>query len=112
LEGVLPTRLKFIKADTEQIVSRFYRACIGWIRYKPLLLYITMPESYEEKIAEMRSRLRETLPKICLYFGCPDFMKIMDELDKYHKNVRRYCREFAEAQSVWAGIMEHFERDI
>jgi hypothetical protein len=112
LEGVLPTRLKFIRADTEQIVSRFYRACIGWIRYKPLLLYITMPESYEENIAAMRSQLRETLPKICLYFGRPDFMKIIDELERYHNNVRRYYREFMEAQRVWAGIMEHFVRDI
>ncbi|MFZ3130741.1 MAG: hypothetical protein WA125_06460, partial [Desulfosporosinus sp.] len=39
LEGVLPINLKFIKADTEQITTRFYNACIGWIRYKPLLLY-------------------------------------------------------------------------
>lgn len=112
LEGVFPTRLKFIKADTEQIASRFYRACIGWIRYKPLLLYITMPESCEEKISEMREQLRETLPKICLYFGRSDFIKIMDELEKYHKNVRRHYNEFMEAQRVWARIMEHFARRV
>ena len=44
--------LKFIKADTEKIVMRFYKACIGWIRYKPLLLYITEPTNYEKKIEE------------------------------------------------------------
>ena len=108
LEGVLPMRLKFIKADSDMIINRFYRACIGWIRYKPLLLYITMPEIYKGKIEEMREQLAETLPKICAYFGKPDFMNILDELDKHHKNVRKHYHEFVEAQRVWTRIMEHF----
>jgi hypothetical protein len=108
LEGVLPTRLKFVKADTEQITTRFYNACIGWIRYKPLLLYITQPDRYEEKIKEMRGQLYETLPKICAYFGEPGFIKVLTELEKYHKNVEKHYREFLETQRVWAKIMEHF----
>ena len=108
LEGVLPIRLKFIKADTEQITTRFYKACIGWIRYKPLLFYITHPDRYEEKIEEMREQLKETLPKICTYFGQPNFIKILAELEKYHKNVEKHYREFLETQRIWAKIMEHF----
>lgn len=108
LEGVLPIRLKFIKADTEQITTRFYKACIGWIRYKPLLLYITQPDRYEEKIEEMREQLTETLPKICAYFGQPNFITVLAELEKYHKNVRKHYREFLETQRIWAKIMEHF----
>lgn len=108
LDGVLPIRLKFIKADTEQITTRFYKACIGWIRYKPLLLYITEPDRYEEKIKEMRAQLTETLPKICAYFGQPDFLNVLAELDKYHKNVEKHYREFLETQRIWAKIMEHF----
>ncbi|PKM77165.1 MAG: hypothetical protein CVU90_08415 [Firmicutes bacterium HGW-Firmicutes-15] len=108
LEGVLPIRLKFIKADTEQITTRFYKACIGWIRYKPLLLYITQPDHYEEKIQEMREQLTMTLPKICAYFGQPDFMKVLDELEKYNKNVKKHYGEFRETQRIWARIMEHF----
>ncbi|HEY8908720.1 MAG TPA: hypothetical protein VIM51_00330 [Desulfosporosinus sp.] len=108
LEGVLPLRLKFIKADTEQITTRFYKACIGWIRYKPLLLYITQPDRYEEKITEMREQLNKTLPKICAYFGQPDFMNVLVELEKYHKNVKKHYHEFHETQRIWAKIMEHF----
>ena len=108
LEGVLPLRLKFIKADTEQITTRFYKACIGWIRYKPLLLYITQPDRYEEKIKEMREQLTETLPKVCDYFGQPDFINVLAELDKYHKNVKKHYHEFLETQRIWAKIMEHF----
>lgn len=108
LEGVLPIRLKFIKADTEQITTRFYKACIGWIRYKPLLLYITQPDHYEEKIEEMREQLKETLPKICAYFEQPNFMTVLAELEKYHKNVKKHYHEFLETQRIWAKIMEHF----
>ncbi|MDD2497227.1 MAG: hypothetical protein PHY90_03690 [Desulfitobacteriaceae bacterium] len=108
LEGVLPTRLKFVEADNEQITTRFYKACIGWIRYKPLLLYVTQPDTYEEKIEEMREKLKETLPKIATYFQRPDFIKVLTELDKYHKNVEKHYRAFKETQRIWAKIMEHF----
>ncbi len=108
LEGVLPIRLKFIKADNEHVVTRFYKACIGWIRYKPLLLYITQPDCYEDKISTMREQLYETLPKVCKYFKEPDFINIAAEMEKYHKNVRKHYDEFIETQHIWAKIMEHY----
>jgi hypothetical protein len=109
LEGVLPIKLKFIKADTEEITTRFYEACIGWIRYKPLLMYITNKDSYEKKIKEMRKQLKATLPKVCDYFGKSDFMNILDELEEYHKNVENHYDEFLETKSIWSKIMNHFE---
>ena len=108
LEGVLPTRLKFIKADDEQIITRFYNACIGWIRYKPLLLYITQPETYEQKINEVEDLLNATLPCICTYFARPEFANIIGELKKYHKNVTKHFNDFVETQRIWANIMRHF----
>jgi len=107
LEGVLPTTMKFIKADNEQIVNRFNKACIGWIRYKPLLLYITQPNCYDEKISEMRQQLKEVLPKICAYFNQPNFINILTELDKYNKNVKKHYSDFIETQRVWAKIMKY-----
>jgi hypothetical protein len=108
LHGVLPIRLKFIKADTEKIVTRFYKACIGWIRYKPLLLYITEPNCYEKKIEEMRKQLNDTLPKICTCFQQPKFMTVLTELEKYNRNVKKHYSDFMETQRIWAKIMEHF----
>lgn len=108
LIGVLPTRLKFIEADCEPIITRFYKACIGWIRYKPLLLYITQPESYLEKINEMRENLHATLPHICAYFKKLEFMNVLVELEKYHKNVDKHYQTFIETREVWVKIMEHF----
>lgn len=104
MDGVLPIKLKYIKADSEQIVTRFYRACIGWIRYKPLLLYITQREHYEEKIEEMRVKIDATLPKICDYFGREDFMNVSKELARYHKNVKKHYNQFIETQEIWKKI--------
>lgn len=109
MDGVLPIKLKYIKADSEQIVTRFYRACIGWIRYKPLLLYITQREHYEEKIEEMRVKIDATLPKICDYFEREDFMHVSKELARYHKNVKKHYQQFTEIQKIWKKISKFLE---
>lgn len=106
LDGVLPTKLKYIKTDTEQVSERFYRACLGWIRYKPLLLYITQPEQYEEKIQQIKDQLALTLPRICSFFGRGDFMKIGHELESYHRNVKKHYQDFIETQKAWKKICE------
>jgi len=110
LEGVLPIRLKFIKADNEKNIDRFYNACIGWIRYKPLLTYITQPETYDEKAEEIRNKLNLVLPKICTYFQRPDFMNIILEFEKYNKKINKHHADFLETQIVWAKIMEYLAK--
>ena len=102
--GVLPIKLKYIKADSDEITTRFYNACIGWIRYKPLLLYITQKENYREKINEMREQIAESLPSICAYFGREDFMNISKELDRYDKNVQKHYQQFQATQQIWGKI--------
>lgn len=109
LDGVLPIHLEFIKANNKKIIDRFYRACIGWIRYKPLLLYLTQRDAYEEKISEIREQLQQTLPVICEYFHSSEFMQILKEFNKYSKNVGKHHEEFLESKAAWAKIMEYFE---
>ena len=106
MDGVLPITLKPIKADFEPNITRFYQACIGWVRYKPLLLYITQQGHYEEIIAEMMEKLNYSLPKVCTYFGREDFMNVASELKRYHKNVRKHYNEFLETQRIWAKTCE------
>jgi len=81
---------------------------MGWIGYKPLLLYITQPDLYEGKIAKMREQLKKEIPKICKYFGNDDFENVLNEFEEYNKNVEKHYAEFLEIQSIWAKIMEHF----
>lgn len=108
LEGVLPIQLKFITADSEKIITRFYKACLGWIRYKPLLVYITNGEAYEDIVKDMRERLVDSLPNVCKYFHQSDFMNIITELDRYHQSVKSHYLEFVDARAAWARIMDHF----
>lgn len=104
MDGVLPIKLKYIEADSDKIIERFYRACIGWIRYKPLFIYITDREHYNEKIEEMKSKLKMTLPKICEYFNRNDFGNIINELDRYNRNVEKHYQQFLETQQAWTKI--------
>ena len=110
LSGVLPTKLKFIKPDSEQIVKRFHSACIGWVRYKPLLLYITDRDHYQEKISEMTENLNQTLPLICRHFGTEAFLGIFDELKKYHGTVEKQYQAFAETKRIWSNVTAGLQR--
>jgi len=73
---------------------------------KPLLLYITQREQYEEKIQEIRDKLDASLPCVCSYFGLQDFMNVTKELERYHRNVKRHYRQFLETQQISAKISE------
>jgi len=108
MNGVLPIKLKNIPADSEAIVNRFYRACIGWVRYKPLLIYITQQDHYEEKIEEMREQIAASLPSICNYFGRRDFMNISLELEKYNRNVKKHYQQYLKTQEIWEKIVRQY----
>jgi hypothetical protein len=110
MDGVLPVKLENVQADSEKITTRFYRACVGWIRYKPLLLYITQREQYESKINEMRENLLVTLPKICAYFESDSFMNISKEFERYNKNVARHYGQFIESQAAWRKITNYLSK--
>ena len=110
LSGVLPTALKPIRADSELVIKRFYNACIGWSRYKPLLLYITNQAEYTQKMNEMKQRLDNTLTPICQHFGTNDFQNIKRELNKYDKNVEKHFDDFNETKRIWARIVESLKQ--
>lgn len=108
MNGVLPIKLKNIPANSEAIVNRFYRACIGWVRYKPLLIYITQQDHYEEKIEEMREQIAASLPSICNYFGRRDFMNISLELEKYNRNVKKHYQQYLKTQEICEKIVRQY----
>lgn len=106
LDGVLPIQLASITANSKAIVHRFHSACLGWVRYKPLLLYITERENYGEMILEIQKTLDEELPKICEYFDNYDFMKVATEFKKYSKNVEKHYAQFIQAQVTWGKLIK------
>lgn len=106
LLGVLPNKLKAMRADSSVITKRFLRASIGWIRYKPLLLYITQRDNYETEILKMKKNLSNVIPKICNYFGNDEFKNILDELEFYHTHVEEHYKDFENTKSAWAKIIK------
>lgn len=107
LQGVLPTKLKKINPlESMEIVNRFYKACLGWVRYKPLYMYITHRDKYDEIINDMRENLQNTLPQICAYFNMAEFKQILDELEKFNREVENHFNEFEKAKSIWKKIVE------
>jgi hypothetical protein len=106
LLGVLPNKLKAMRADSSVITKRFLRASIGWIRYKPLLLYITQRDNYETEIMKMKENLSNVIPNICSYFENDEFKNILDELEFYHTHVEDHYKDFENTKSAWLKIIK------
>lgn len=105
LDGALPIHLKQITAESPKIITRFVNACIGWVRYKPLLVYITQPEEYAERMQFIRSALGESIPALVNYFQDDRFLDIPKEFEKYSKNVKRHHAQYVLTQSTWEKIV-------
>jgi len=109
LLGVLPNTLKAMTVDSKVITKRFLKATIGWIRYKPLLLYITQRESYESEILKMKENLAKVIPKICDYFGNDEFRTILSELEFYDTHVEEHYQDFEDTKTAWLKIIENLK---
>lgn len=105
LNGVLPVELKSIQTNDKGVLSRFIQASKGWVRYKPLLVYITEKNKYDAIIQMMRKNLQITIPKLCKYFNNNDFRSILTEFEKYVKVVPQHFSEFEKTKNIWHKLM-------
>lgn len=105
LNGVLPVSLESIDSISPANLKRFIAATIGWIRYKPLLVYITNRAEYEHIMADMEAKLTATIPKLCAYFNTREFEKILKEFAVYRKNTRRHFDDFEATKHAWSKLM-------
>lgn len=107
LSGVLPCELKPIRADSKAVITRFYNACVGWVRYKPLLMYITQREQYPRRIREMKEKLSLTLPKLARHFKHPAFQHILAELEQYDREVETHAAQFTQNRQIWQTLVAY-----
>ncbi len=110
LHGVLPASLRPITAsgdpESAPVIARFLKAAIGWVRYKPLLLYVKQPAGYEAEIERVRDGLRQVLPKLCRRFQNEGFHQLLEQLDYYHRNVRVHFNAFEETKRAWRKLLD------
>ncbi len=100
LRGVLPMELRKISLyDSVAVIDRFYRACIGWMRYKPLYTYLTQSNLYQDIMEQSRHNLEASLENVCAYFNNWNFQQILINLDTYtaqmicFDTLRKYGKE-------------------
>ncbi|MDD2401853.1 MAG: hypothetical protein PHD60_06595 [Clostridia bacterium] len=110
LHGVLPNKLKPVTANSKRIILRFIKANVGWIRYKPLLLYITKPDTYNEEILVMKENIKRITPKLCRYFNNDGFTRIYQELEKYDHNVVRHYDLFMKTKEAWEKVVNYLRQ--
>lgn len=107
VHGVLPLQLEEIDSVSPANIKRFIAATIGWVRYKPLMVYITNRAEYDQTMETMGMRLRFTIPKLCAYFKTDEFEKVMDEFENYQKNVVKHFNEFEATKIAWTKLMHN-----
>ena len=103
LRGVLPTRLKPVSLyGSRAVTGRFLRACLGWVRYKPLYTRLTRPEGWQNVLDAAGAALTETIPAVCAYFNDRAFADIPVQFAQYRRNIDVHLAEFERVQALWA----------
>jgi len=96
-----PKALRKIKVEDEQIAKRFIQASRGWIKYKPLLLYVLNKENYKEKMKETYQKLEAGIPEINKLFEGEDCNVLLEDLKQYDKNVKKHYEEYLKTNDIW-----------
>jgi hypothetical protein len=109
LNGILPTKLEAVDSRSPGIIKRFANAAIGWIRYKPLMIYITQHDQYKTMMNEVQEKLEFTIPKLCRYFNTNHFEQIKHEFLYYHNKVEKHFKAFQQTKQAWAKVMANIE---
>lgn len=110
LSGALPNALKTMKPDSAVITKRFLKALIGWIRYKPLLVYLTQRDQFEYLMDKIEKQLKAVIPKLCDFYNSQDFAVILEEFCSYRAHVEEHSREFEITKDAWVKIMNELEQ--
>ncbi len=96
-----PKKLKEIKALDQQVEQRFFSASRGWIKYKPLFLYVTDKENYQEKIIKTYESLKRSIPEINKLFNNDIFNSLLLNLKEYDDKVKIHYDEFIKVNEIW-----------
>ncbi len=100
LEDEYPKKLKKIKLDGS-VEERFLKTSIGWIKYKPLLIYITERKKYHNIINQTKEDLEKGIIAMNKLFNTDSFNVLLEELNKYDKNVKKHYKEYLKTNEMW-----------
>lgn len=101
MKNRFPAKLKKIESDENSIEQRFLKASTGWIKYKPLLMYIENKETYNDRIIDIQDKLERSSKKIDNLFEYCDFTNLPNIMSEYDENVEEHYQEFLETNRIW-----------
>lgn len=108
LDGVLPEKLEQIEHEGDEVKMRFFKACIGWLRYKPLLIYVIDKLGYHQKISLVKKQLNKSVNSISSLLDMSDFKQVKAELSFYASEVKTHYAQFQRVQKNWKKITQSF----
>lgn len=106
IKGRYPKKLRRIKIEEENIGSRFLKASKGWIKYKPLLMYIQDNENYKGNMKVAIEKLEKSVPKINELFESTNFTDLVKDLKEYDRNVEKHYKEYLKTNEIWKKMKE------
>ena len=112
MEGKYPKSLRKINVKEDHIKNRFLKATIGWIKYKPLLLYIKDREKYREEIENMVNKLQVIVPKLNEIFNDNCFTLLLEELKTYDRNVEEHYLDYIRTNKIWNALKGKINNEV
>lgn len=108
MSNKFPKTLRLIRHSEDTVEKRFYKACLGWIKYKPLLVYILEKDKYRDIINDVYNRLEKSIPKINSLYPNYDFRQITEALKIYDQNVENDYNSYIEVNNIWNELKMKF----
>ncbi len=99
-----PNKPLSVELDDNGIEQRFYKATLGWTKYKPLYFYINDNKNYRKIIDNSLNCLERSVDIISKQFTTCDFRNLISELQTYDKAVETHYNEYLEVNRIWDEI--------
>ena len=107
-----PKKLRKTENKDKDVEKRFLQASIGWVKYKPLLIYITDRDIYNKRLSIIREKLEYSIPKMNEMFKTVDFSMLLNELDSYNMNVKKDYEEYIKTNESWNKVKEVLKNTV
>ncbi|MDE5830668.1 MAG: hypothetical protein K2H53_03155, partial [Clostridia bacterium] len=111
VKGKFPKEFEKPSLDDKLVGARFLKASIGWVKYKPLLMYIMQRNTYLKDIEIAKEKLRNSIEKIDAIFPNNDFLCLVGELEKYDEDVGKHYKEYLRTNDVWNRIKMRMQEE-
>lgn len=88
---------------TDKTKERFASALVGWLKYAPILIFMTSKTEAERshRLGEMLSKISEPTQQLAEVLDCPEINTCETVLRNYSLNVEKHLNELNTVQALW-----------